>query len=91
MTSLLAVSLQLTWTAFATGRTVRLADADKSQEIVVSYLPLSHIAAQMIDIWLTIKVGGATYFAQPDALKVSLCVCVSLAVLSPCPHPSATL
>ncbi|XP_031430179.1 long-chain-fatty-acid--CoA ligase ACSBG2 isoform X2 [Clupea harengus] len=62
----------LTWTAFATGRRVRLADADKSPEVVVSYLPLSHIAAQMIDIWLTIKVGGATYFAQPDALKGSL-------------------
>ncbi|XP_076135255.1 long-chain-fatty-acid--CoA ligase ACSBG2 isoform X1 [Alosa pseudoharengus] len=62
----------LTWTAFATGRNVRLEDADKSQEVVVSYLPLSHIAAQMIDIWLTIKIGGATYFAQPDALKGSL-------------------
>jgi long-chain-fatty-acid--CoA ligase ACSBG len=37
---------------------------------VVSYLPLSHIAAQMVDIWVTMKVGGATYFAQPDALKV---------------------
>ncbi|KAL2090184.1 hypothetical protein ACEWY4_014872 [Coilia grayii] len=62
----------LTWTAFATGRTVRLTEADQSQEAVVSYLPLSHIAAQMIDIWLTIRVGGATYFAQPDALKGSL-------------------
>lgn len=24
----------------------------------------------MVDIWVTMKVGGATYFAQPDALKV---------------------
>ncbi|XP_063056785.1 long-chain-fatty-acid--CoA ligase ACSBG2-like [Engraulis encrasicolus] len=62
----------LTWTAFATSRNVRLTEACVSQEVVVSYLPLSHIAAQMIDIWITIKVGGATYFAQPDALKGSL-------------------
>ncbi|XDV49206.1 hypothetical protein PO909_018498 [Leuciscus waleckii] len=62
----------LTWTAFATGRDVSLTDADKSQEVVVSYLPLSHIAAQMIDIWLPMKAGGVTYFAQPDALKGTL-------------------
>ncbi|XP_051950198.1 long-chain-fatty-acid--CoA ligase ACSBG2 isoform X2 [Xyrauchen texanus] len=62
----------LTWTAFSTSQDVGLTDAEKSQEVVVSYLPLSHIAAQMIDIWITMKVGGATYFAQPDALKGSL-------------------
>ncbi|KAJ7992961.1 hypothetical protein DPEC_G00267500 [Dallia pectoralis] len=62
----------LTWTALAVGRHVRLTEATKSQEIVVSYLPLSHIAAQMVDIWITMKVGGATYFAQPDALKGTL-------------------
>ncbi|KAM4807909.1 long-chain-fatty-acid--CoA ligase ACSBG2 [Rhinophrynus dorsalis] len=62
----------ITWTAAAAGKTVRLREASDMQEIVVSYLPLSHIAAQMIDIWLTMKYGGATYFAQPDALKGSL-------------------
>ncbi|KAK7145870.1 hypothetical protein R3I93_013563 [Phoxinus phoxinus] len=62
----------LTWTAFATGRDVSLTDADKSQEVVVSYLPLSHIAAQMIDIWLPMMAGGVAYFAQPDALKGTL-------------------
>ncbi|XP_036410849.1 long-chain-fatty-acid--CoA ligase ACSBG2-like isoform X1 [Megalops cyprinoides] len=62
----------LTWTAFSTARHVGLKDADVAQEVVVSYLPLSHIAAQMIDIWITMKTGGATYFAQPDALKGSL-------------------
>ena len=64
------LSSQLTWTAGATCRHVGLTDATQSQEVVVSYLPLSHIAAQMVDIWVTMKVGGATYFAQPDALKV---------------------
>lgn len=62
--------LQITWTALSTVRHVRLADATQAQEVVVSYLPLSHIAAQMVDMWLTMKVGGMTHFAQPDALKV---------------------
>uniref|UniRef100_A0A8C1IQ10 Long-chain-fatty-acid--CoA ligase ACSBG2 n=1 Tax=Cyprinus carpio TaxID=7962 RepID=A0A8C1IQ10_CYPCA len=62
----------LTWTAFVTGKDVSMTDADKLQEVIVSYLPLSHIAAQMIDIWLPMKAGGVTYFAEPDALKGSL-------------------
>ncbi|KAM8874891.1 long-chain-fatty-acid--CoA ligase ACSBG2 [Spinachia spinachia] len=62
----------ITWTALSTGRHVSLTDATQSQEVVVSYLPLSHIAAQMVDIWVTMRVGGATHFAQPDALKGSL-------------------
>ncbi|CAN9500311.1 unnamed protein product [Ophioblennius macclurei] len=62
----------LTWTALSTGRHINLTDATQRQEVVVSYLPLSHIAAQMVDIWITMRVGGATYFAEPDALKGSL-------------------
>ncbi|XP_049576241.2 long-chain-fatty-acid--CoA ligase ACSBG2 isoform X1 [Syngnathus scovelli] len=62
----------LTWTALSTARHVGLTDATESQEVVVSYLPLSHIAAQMVDIWLTMRVGGVTHFADPDALKGSL-------------------
>ena len=37
-----------------------------------SYLPLSHIAAQLIDIHCLQALGGTTYFAQPDALKVCM-------------------
>ncbi|XP_037553914.1 long-chain-fatty-acid--CoA ligase ACSBG2 [Nematolebias whitei] len=62
----------ITWTALSTCKHVELNDATDSQEVVVSYLPLSHIAAQMVDIWVTMRVGGATFFAQPDALKGSL-------------------
>nr|XP_057928889.1 long-chain-fatty-acid--CoA ligase ACSBG2 isoform X2 [Doryrhamphus excisus] len=62
----------MTWTALSTSRHVSLTDATESQEVVVSYLPLSHIAAQMVDIWINMRVGGVTHFADPDALKGSL-------------------
>lgn len=41
---------------------------------IVSYLPLSHIAAQLADILLPVVSGLQVYFAQPDALKGSLVV-----------------
>lgn len=39
---------------------------------VISYLPLSHIAAQIIDLHVPMALGCATYFAGPDALKGDL-------------------
>ncbi|KFO64679.1 Long-chain-fatty-acid--CoA ligase ACSBG2, partial [Corvus brachyrhynchos] len=62
----------LTWTAAAAGRFIMLSDAQDRQEQVGSYLPLSHIAAQMSDIWSAMTFGVQVYFAQPDALKGSL-------------------
>lgn len=41
-------------------------------EVVVSYLPLSHVAAQLADIYMSLINAGTTYFANPDALKGSL-------------------
>ncbi|ESO92499.1 hypothetical protein LOTGIDRAFT_120433, partial [Lottia gigantea] len=41
-------------------------------ERLVSYLPLSHVAAQHLDIYLPIYFGATVFFAQPDALKGSL-------------------
>jgi len=48
----------------------------KDGEHIVSYLPLSHIAAQMIDIHLPMfwaassTYGATTHFARKTALKV---------------------
>ena len=37
-------------------------------EKIVSYLPLSHIAASMFDMFCHFYHGGTVYFAQQDAL-----------------------
>ncbi|KAM6930856.1 long-chain-fatty-acid--CoA ligase ACSBG2-like [Xenentodon cancila] len=59
----------LTWTArIASG----MLNTNSGVEVLVSYLPLSHIAAQMVDIWICMSFAGTTYFAEPDALKGSL-------------------
>ena len=44
------------------------------EDRAVSYLPLSHIAAQLIDIHCIMAIGASAWFAQPDALKGSLTV-----------------
>lgn len=60
-------SVQLTWTA---RMALTVADIQPAGEVVVSYLPLSHVAAQMFDMWMCASLGLTTYFADPDALKV---------------------
>ncbi|KAL7740362.1 hypothetical protein ACLKA6_013161 [Drosophila palustris] len=44
-------------------------NAVEGGERLVSYLPLSHIAAQIFDIFLAMSHGGCVYFADKDALK----------------------
>jgi long-chain-fatty-acid--CoA ligase ACSBG len=41
-------------------------------EQFISYLPLSHIAAQLMDIYIPIITVSTVWFAQKDALKTSL-------------------
>ena len=41
-------------------------------ECTISYLPLSHVTAQVADIYMPIYSASTVYFAQPDALKGSL-------------------
>ncbi|KAM3609225.1 uncharacterized protein V6R79_011334 [Siganus canaliculatus] len=62
----------ITWTANNASRVGIMQPTDSKQESIVSYLPLSHIAAQIFDLWAGIQWGGLVYFAQPDALKGSL-------------------
>lgn len=42
------------------------------KEVLVSYLPLSHVAAQIIDIFISMTLGATVWFADKDALKGSL-------------------
>ena len=42
------------------------------EEKVVSYLPLSHIAGMLVDIYMPIGSGSTTCFADSNALKGTL-------------------
>lgn len=68
--STLCLSEQITWTATHASRAGDMQPAEIQQETIVSYLPLSHIAAQIYDLWTGIQWGEQVYFAEPDALKV---------------------
>ena len=46
-----------------------ISDTWDSNERIVSYLPLSHIAAQIQDIYLPMLLGCQVHFAPPDALR----------------------
>lgn len=47
-----------------------------AEEEVVSYLPLSHVAAQVQDMWISMRFAAITNFAEPDALKVKVLRCL---------------
>ncbi|XP_052448048.1 long-chain-fatty-acid--CoA ligase ACSBG2 [Carassius gibelio] len=59
----------ITWTATAAGLMTNL---NMAEEEIVSYLPLSHVAAQVHDMWICMRFAAITNFAEPDALKGSL-------------------
>lgn len=58
----------LTWTARTASSILDVSSGDD----IVSYLPLSHVAAQMTDIHGALAVGVCCWCAQPDALKVNI-------------------
>ena len=59
----------VTWTAQAQLNTM---DPLDNNDNIISYLPLSHIAAQMLDMHCAMLTGIQIWFAQPDALRGSL-------------------
>ena len=61
----------ITWTVEAMLQTTRRGFMDNT-DVMISYLPLSHIAAQMLDMHMPIRCGTQIFFAQADALKGSL-------------------
>ncbi|KAJ8304976.1 hypothetical protein KUTeg_018559 [Tegillarca granosa] len=58
----------ITWTALKLGQSLEL---KYGTEVCISYLPLSHVAAQLQDLYIPISFGGTSYFAAPDALKLT--------------------
>lgn len=62
----------ITWTARAQISTMKELEELDNNDHFVSYLPLSHIAAQMIDMHCPMMTGNQVWFAQPDALRGSL-------------------
>mmetsp|Transcript_22288 Transcript_22288/g.48419 ORF Transcript_22288/g.48419 Transcript_22288/m.48419 type:complete len:591 (+) Transcript_22288:45-1817(+) len=61
----------ITWTVQAMLPAARRHTLDET-DIMISYLPLSHIAAQMLDMHIPMSTGMQIFFAQEDALKGSL-------------------
>ena len=58
------------------------------EDSLISFLPLSHIAAQMLDLHGPILTGASITFARPDALKVrwlcrDVCGCCDFMVIIP--------
>ena len=59
----------VTWTCASAVATYGLKEGE---EEMISYLPVSHIVAQIADIWMIPSIGGTIHFADNDALKGSL-------------------
>ena len=62
------------------------------EQVYLSYLPLSHIAALLLDFMFAAVSGGSIYFATPDALSGGLldCCCCSQQQTRPTIFPFAS-
>lgn len=58
-----------TWTARSLAN--RLGVSVESREVFMSYLPLSHMAGQIMDVFLSLSIAATVYFAEKDAIKSS--------------------
>ncbi|XP_033615494.1 long-chain-fatty-acid--CoA ligase ACSBG2-like [Fukomys damarensis] len=61
----------ITWTTAVTAQSLCYKFPPGGQEVLVSYLPLSYVCAQIFDMWLAIAVGGALYFSPQEAKSLS--------------------
>lgn len=61
-----------TWVKRAVDYRRPVADREGEQERGVSYLPLSHVAAQLQDVTGAMMEGMHVYFAEPSALQGTL-------------------
>jgi long-chain-fatty-acid--CoA ligase ACSBG len=50
----------------------KMGNIEEGQEVIVSYLPLSHAAAQILDVFGSILIAGTIYFADKNAMKGTL-------------------
>jgi long-chain-fatty-acid--CoA ligase ACSBG len=57
------------WTSLAAAEHIKLREYE---EVLISYLPLSHVAANMVDIWSSITTKGTIFFADKMAMKGTL-------------------
>lgn len=64
--------VELTQKNIISAITMAMGVYEMDNERIVSYLPLSHVAAQVLDIFCHFYHKGTVYFAQPDALKGTL-------------------
>ena len=57
---------------------------EERQETLCSYLPLSHIAPHMIDIYMIAYAGGTAFIMDKDALRGTLVrlMCIMILKLS---------
>jgi long-chain-fatty-acid--CoA ligase ACSBG len=42
------------------------------EERIVSFLPLSHVVAQLLDCYIAVSIGATVYFADPNVFKGTL-------------------
>lgn len=62
-----------TWVTDATVEVTQMLTPDKVGKIrVLSLLPLSHVAAQLVDLVLAVRIGMNVFFTDPSALQGNL-------------------
>lgn len=60
---------QLTWGSL---RATQMVNLNRQNQVRICYLPLSHVAGQIGDMYNALSTGATIYIAPPDALKGTL-------------------